>query len=118
MKYFLFAAFFLIIIISGCAVLSAQRGHDGSEIESGNVCEGTGQGYRGPISVQVRMNGSAITEIVIIDSAEDQFVGGAAMEELSNMVIEYNSTDIDAISGATQTSRGFLEAVENAILNL
>ena len=117
MKYVIFAVLFLIII-SGCAVLSAQRGHEDSELASGNVCEGTGQGYRGLIGVFVRLNGNTIVEIVVVDSVEDPFVGGAAMEELSYLVIEYNTTDIDVISGATYTSRGFLEAVENAILNL
>jgi uncharacterized protein with FMN-binding domain len=28
----------------------------------------------------------------------------------------YNTTELDAISGATETSRGFLEAVERAIM--
>jgi len=116
MKYFLFPALFLIIIVSGCALLSAQRGNDDGG--TGDVYEGTGQGYRGPVSVQVRMNGGNISEIIIVDSEEDRFVGGAAMEELIEMVVEYNTVDVDAISGATQSSRGFLEAVENAILNL
>jgi uncharacterized protein with FMN-binding domain len=38
------------------------------------------------------------------------------MEELIDIVIEYNSTDVDAVSGATATSKGFLDAVNNAIL--
>jgi uncharacterized protein with FMN-binding domain len=82
------------------------------------VYEGVGQGYRGPIHVLVRLSGGNITEIDIIDSEEDQFVGGEAMEELLNLVIENNSTDVDAVSGATQSSRGFIEAVENAIMGL
>ena len=118
MKYFLVSVLALVIIISGCAILSAQRGHDNGGTDSGDVYEGTGQGYRGPVHVRVRLNDGHITEIVIVDSTEDRFVGSAAMEELSVMVIEYNTTDIDVISGATQSSRGFLDAIENAILNL
>ena len=125
MKYFLFTALILIIILSGCAVLaskhpemSAQRGDEKGGNVLDDVYEGTGQGYRGPIHVQVRLNGGYITEIIIVDSIEDSFVGGAAMDELADIVIEYNTTDVDAVSGATQSSRGFLEAVENAILKL
>ena len=83
---------------------------------SGEVYEGTGQGYRGPVTIQVRIDGADIIEIVIIDSEEDRFVGGAAMEELIDLVVMYDSTDIDAVSGATESSRGFLEAVESAIM--
>jgi len=104
--------FFVVVVICGCAVLTARRT---SEVD-GEIFEGVGQGFRGPISVQVRMNEGSITEIEIVDSAEDRFVGGTAMEELIDLVIMYNTADIDAVSGATETSEGFLEAVRNAIL--
>ena len=79
------------------------------------VYEGIGRGYRGPIRVQVRIEGGSITAIDIIASREEPSVGGAAMEELLDLVIAYNTTDLDAVSGATGSSRGFLEALENAI---
>jgi uncharacterized protein with FMN-binding domain len=105
---------FIVIfaVISACAALGGIRG------SAANVYEGTALGYRGPIRVLVRVSDGSITEIEIVESEEDAFVGGAAMEELLDMVILYNSTDIDAVSGATESSRGFLEAVENAIMNL
>ena len=112
MKYVLFFVVTLVIIVSGCAVLNANR------IAAGKVYEGIAAGYRGPIHVQVRMNGGSIMEIAIVDSEEDRFVGEAAIEELIDMVIEYNSTDVDVISGATVTSEGFLKAVNNAIMGL
>jgi len=106
-------AFFMVIVICSCAAFTVKRGLD--EVE-GEILEGIGQGFRGPIAVQVRLNEGSITEIEIVDSVEDRFVGGAAMEELLDLVIMYNSTDIDAVSGATESSEGFLEAVRNAIL--
>jgi len=110
MKYFLLSFVILIIIVSSCVVL-------GSGLSArGDVYEGVGQGYRGPVTVQVRMNGDDITEIVIIDTIEDRFVGLEVMEELLDLVVMYNSVDIDVVSGATESSRGFLEAVENAIM--
>jgi len=108
MKYIFFL---LSLTVFGCVSLGGSRGNDA------DFYEGTAQGYRGPIRVQVRLNEGSITEIVV-DSEEDNFVGGAAIEELIDMVIMYNTTDIDAVSGATESSRGFLKAVENAIMNL
>jgi len=108
MKYLLLI---LVIIISGCVIFNGRlAGED-------EILEGSAKGYRGLITVQVRMNGVFITDITIIDSMEDRFVGEAAMEELIDLVIMYNTTDIDVISGATESSRGFLNAVENAIIN-
>ena len=107
MKYVLFS-FLALFFLSGCASLRITG--------TSEIYEGTGHGYRGAITVQVHMSGGIITDIVILYSREDPFVGEAAMEELIDLVIMYNTTDLDAVSGATGTSRGFLEAVENAIL--
>ncbi|MCL2186874.1 MAG: FMN-binding protein [Treponema sp.] len=120
MKYILFFALVFLLLgtlfIQGCIILKSNQPHEGGINISDEMYEGTGQGYRGPISVQVRMNGDEIAEIIVIDSEEDHFVGGQAIEELIDLVILYNSTDLDAISGATETSKGFLEAAENAIM--
>jgi len=108
MKYFFLL---LSLTVFSCVSLGGRDG-------AGIVCEGAAIGYRGPIRVQVRVSEGSITEIIITGSQEDNFVGGAAMEELLDMVILYNTTDIDAVSGATESSRGFLKAVENAIIGL
>ncbi|MCL2179509.1 MAG: FMN-binding protein [Treponema sp.] len=112
--------FFILLILfslSCCAGSMRVSENQASErTPDDQFFEGTGQGYRGPVTVRVRMNGSSVTDIVIVDSAEDKFAGGSAMDELIDLVIMYNSTDIDVVSGATESSRGFLEAVENAIL--
>ena len=113
MRYILFFALSLVIM-SGCAVFGGSAVTNNQEA----VYEGTGQGFRGPIRVQVRLNGGIITEIIITESTEDRSVGEAAMEELIETVIFYNSTDVDVISGATESSRGFLEAVERATMGL
>jgi uncharacterized protein with FMN-binding domain len=113
MKYILFFVLALLVIITGCLTSPLWSNGGGEEDE---ILEGTGMGYRGPIHVRLRMNGESITEIDV-DSIEDRFVGGAAIEELIDLIIEYDSVDVDAVSGATETSRGFLSAVENAIIS-
>ena len=77
--------------------------------------EGTGRGYRGPIRVQVQVSPDGIEDIVISEHRESAYPGAAAMEELLEAVLETGSTDLDAVSGATYSSRGFLEAVEDAV---
>ena len=109
----IFVSFLVVILALGCAV-AGRAVYDSS---LGEVFEGTGQGYRGPITVQVRISEGSIIEIAVIDSEEDRFVGREAIEELIDLIVAYNTTDVDAISGATESSRGFLEAVENAIIS-
>jgi urocanate reductase len=79
------------------------------------VFEGIGLGRRGPIRVRVQMSPAGIEDIVIISHRENAYPGAAAMEELLEDVLETGSTDLDTVSGATFSSRGFLEAVEDAL---
>ena len=79
------------------------------------IYDGTGRGYRGPVHVQVQISEAGIEDIVIIDHSESSFPGAAAMEELLEAVLETGTTDLDAVSGATYSSRGFLDAVEDAM---
>ena len=79
------------------------------------VYEGSGKGFRGPINVQVQVSAAVIEDIVITGHKESTYPGASAMEELLEMILEYGSTDLDAVSGATYSSRGFLNAVEDAV---
>ena len=79
------------------------------------IYQGKGRGYRGLIHVRVELSPAGIEDIVITDHREAAYPGAAAMEELLDLVLETGSTDLDAISGATYSSRGFLEAVDDAL---
>jgi uncharacterized protein with FMN-binding domain len=103
------AVIMALVLLFGCASLRTGNGA---------VYEGAAMGYRGMIHVRVGFEQGAITEIAVIESQEDWAIGGAAIEELTDLVLMYNTTEIDAVSGATETSKGFLEAINNAILNL
>ena len=107
----LFFGFAACVLIAGCV-------GGASIMESGytpGVYEGLGRGYRGPILVQVLLSSAGIEDIQIISHTEGAYPGAAAMEELLDLVLTEGSTDLDAISGATYSSRGFLEAVEDAL---
>jgi hypothetical protein len=94
----------------GCIGLDSSR----AELEAH---EGIGQGYRGLIHVLVYSAPGipGIGDVEILEHQEDPFVGGAAIEELLELILETGSTDLDAVSGATESSTGFLTAVEEAL---
>jgi uncharacterized protein with FMN-binding domain len=79
------------------------------------VYEGVGQGFRGTVCVAVEVDDSGILGIGILSHDDDPLIGGAAMEELLELVLEVNPADIDAVSGATESGEGFLAAVEDAL---
>jgi uncharacterized protein with FMN-binding domain len=98
-------------ILAGCAGLRF-----GNRDDPGEFYEGFGEGYRGPIHLRVAMGpGGDIRDIEILSHGEDPLVGGYAMEELLEAVLSAGSADIDGLSGATESSAGFLHAVEDAV---
>jgi fumarate reductase flavoprotein subunit len=76
---------------------------------------GYGNAFRGPVQVLVETGPYSILRVEIVDHADDELTGGAAMEELAELVLEWNSAELDAVAGATESSEGFLEALEDAL---
>jgi uncharacterized protein with FMN-binding domain len=79
------------------------------------VYEGIGQGFQGPVYLLVRIDTAGVTAIEILEHGDDEQIGGAAMEELTVLVLDAGVPDVDGISGATGSSTGFLAALEDAL---
>ncbi|GHT69155.1 hypothetical protein FACS1894110_18090 [Spirochaetia bacterium] len=118
--------FAVLGLLSGCAAFKNRpqtgnpfAGFFRESLSAGDyrdgIWEGAAQGYRGTVRVLVNISYGQIQGIELDEHREDPSVGGAAMEELLDLVLEYNSVDLDAVSGATESSAGFLAAVEAAL---
>ncbi len=77
--------------------------------------EGTGEGLFGPIQVSVEVQGGKITEIKVLDHSESDGIADPAISGIPKAIVEKQSLDVDAVSGATFTSDGIIEAVKNAL---
>ncbi|MDR2509034.1 MAG: FMN-binding protein [Spirochaetaceae bacterium] len=102
----------LVCVISfaaGCASLNFARRYNAG------FWQGTAEGYAGPLSVLVETDENSIVNIEIEEEDEDPFIGREAIFQLLISVLDADSTDIDAVSGATASSNAFLEAVDNAL---
>ncbi len=79
---------------------------------------GEGQGFLGPVVAQVTLDGSG--KIIGLDITGDQDgvpdIGGPAIATLSEQILRTGSIEgVEAVSGATITSNGVLNAIRNAI---
>lgn len=99
------------------AIAASSAGLVGS---SGNWKDGTYQGngsgvFGDAIKVSVTIFGGKITSITVLEQKETATIGGAALPKYVDAVIANQSTGIDAVSGATQTMKGFTAAVNDAL---
>ena len=79
------------------------------------VYEGAAEGFGGELRVRVQVEDQAIVDIEADASKETAQIGGAAAPKLIERILESQSLQVDAISGATRTSEGILGAVEQAL---
>lgn len=84
-------------------------------VETGRGVTGTGDGYLDDIVVEVEKEGDTIKNIWVISHGDTDAIATPAFEELTATIIQSQSTDVDMIAGATWTSEGFVEAVEDSL---
>ncbi|HHV78551.1 MAG TPA: RnfABCDGE type electron transport complex subunit G [Firmicutes bacterium] len=77
--------------------------------------EGEGQGMNGSIKVSVTVKGGKITEVKILEHKETPIISDPALSRIPEAIIAKQSTSVDAVTGATFTSKGIMEAVKNAL---
>ena len=76
--------------------------------------QGTGVGKHGDVTVAVTFDSGKIKDIKIVKQQENPVLVAKVFTDLKQHVIDTNSVQLDAISGATFSSKGFLDAVADA----
>ncbi len=87
----------------------------GAQLKDG-IYQGTADGYKGTITVSVTVkNGQVIAIDVVSKSDTDRYFDEA--KSLLNKIIGQQSLQVDAVSGATFSSAGLINAVYRALQN-
>lgn len=97
--------------MTGCAPKSAA---DGASFEAGTYTA-SGEGKFGPVTVETTFTEDAISEVKIVSHEDSDFISDAPIKRIPELIVETQSIDIDAISGATLTSTAILTAVTDCV---
>lgn len=77
---------------------------------------GEAQGYNGTVKVKVIISDGIISEIKYTAFADDEDYFLSAWNTISKQVLtQQNTTDVDCVSGATYSSKGILNAIDDAL---
>ncbi|MDR2803146.1 MAG: FMN-binding protein [Treponema sp.] len=110
-----FSNSYIVLIVCVAMILAACLSFKNIAVYEPGLWEGSGEGYNGTILLTVETDSASIIDINILEQHEDEMIGGEAIANLKGFILETSSTDIDAVSGATQSSEGFLKAVNDAM---
>lgn len=124
----LFICFIMLFSLIACSNQTAnepevnepeQPEDTGEEVSESLYKSGTYQsqqaGHNGFIDVSVSFSESEITDIVVTKSFETIGVSDKALNNLPKTIVENQSLNVDAITGATISSMSVLRAVEDCV---
>ncbi len=77
--------------------------------------QGTGQGFRGDVKVSVAVQSKTIRSVDVLSHSDDESFFNRAKEGIIGKILSAQSLEVDAVSGATYSSRGILGGVKNAL---
>ena len=88
---------------------------DSDNFYKNGTYEGSGTGYGGTITVQVTLEDDTITAVSVVSAPGEDSAYLSQGENVISSILSEQSTDVDTISGATFSSTGILEAVDDAL---
>jgi uncharacterized protein with FMN-binding domain len=73
----------------------------------------------GPMQVQLTLAGTRITKVTVLqrtdDGSESDEIDANAIPKLTSETLAGQSAQIDAVSGATYTSSGYIQSLQSAL---
>jgi uncharacterized protein with FMN-binding domain len=95
------------------AVVSCARSSGGPWKDG--TYEGRAEGVHGEINLTVTVEKGKIARIDVTKQQEAAGVSDAAFAEVPRKIIEKQSTTVDAVSGASMTSKAIMAAAQDAL---
>lgn len=109
----------LILVLAMVLCMAAYGAAPAQATQAGTYTPGTytgvGAGKNGDITVEVTFSAEKIERITIVSHSETPSLSDAAIANIPTQIVESQSLGVDAVSGATYTSNGIVEAVADAV---
>lgn len=103
----------ILLVVLLAATLVACGGSDEAGLTDGTYT-GEGQGMN-PLKVSVTVKDGKISNVEVTEHDETPGFYEPAVEQIPGAIVDKNSTEVDAVSGATVTSNAIKDAVNNAL---
>lgn len=97
------------MLLTGCGQKNAEAKYQAGTVEASSA------GFGGNLNLSVAFTEEKIEKIEVASNQETPEIGGAALEKLIAAALEAQSSEIDAVAGATITSNAFKKALDSAI---
>lgn len=104
----LFLSIVLVFSFIGCSASKKDKFKPGTYT-------GEGDGIHGKIQVEVTVDKEKILSVKIVKHSETPGVSDIALQRTPEDIVKYQTLAVDAVSGASTTSKGIITAVQQAL---
>jgi uncharacterized protein with FMN-binding domain len=98
---------------------SASTGGEGASTAARTVTGAVANTQYGPMQVQLTLTGQKITKVAVLQQtdvgAESDQIDSMAIPTLTSETLAAQSARIDAVSGASYTSSGYIQSLQSAL---
>lgn len=94
--------------------VTAVEPETSSEYADG-VYSGTANGFKGPITVAVKIAGGIISQVEVTDQQDDRKWFERAYAGVVQEILKAQNADVDTVSGATYSSQGIIAGAAEAL---
>lgn len=116
LMYIMMCMLLIVGVLSGCTGESKNEPKASDSTFKAGTYTGEAEGKDGTIKVEVTVDdASKISDIKIVSQSETGGLGDAALEKVKAQIITDQTLAVDAVSGASLSSKAMVEAVENAM---
>lgn len=96
--------------------VSASDVETAEELKNGeSTVIGVADGRNGSIIVKLALNGDKIEKVTVLSHSETYLVGTEPIQSYPAKIVEYQSLNLDTMTGATISSAGMINAVRDAL---
>ncbi|PRR82806.1 FMN-binding protein [Clostridium vincentii] len=103
------------IATSAAVTSSVEDSTSTSQTYKDGTYTGSASGFKGTTKISVTIANGKISSIDTVSKQDDSSYYNKAESKISNSIISEQSTSVDTVSGATYSSKGIINAVENAL---
>lgn len=112
MKKLSYIIYTLILIISaGCTNTVKEETVQPANLEINT----TVKGFYGDFDASIKIENDKITDVTVGENSETASVGQKAIEIMKKEIVEFNTVNVDIVTGATVTSSAFKNALQTAL---
>ncbi len=113
----------LVVGVIGCGDATNDTATDGDAegMYTPGTYEASADGYAAtegdgmPVQVEVEFDADKIVSVKVVDHEETDGIGSEAVDQLPGEIVDGQTLDVEAVSGATLTSNAIIEAVSDTV---